>query len=191
MNKNSGITRLMPCSISGAKKEKKMATTSIPIVALGSNSATSQPQKVASSSTTINSDFMRILLAQMSNPDLSSLFSTDDTGNNSSSSPFGGSFDSLFNTNSSLNSLSSLTGNNSLSALSNSSGTSPLLSGLSPQMELSIWSSLVGKTVTAIDPQTNEKISGKVLSVAVQNEKAMLEIADGEFITPESITSVS
>jgi hypothetical protein len=58
-------------------------------------------------------------------------------------------------------------------------------------MELSIWSALIGKTVTAIDPQTNNTVSGKVLSVAVQNEKAMIEIADGEFITPESVISVS
>ena len=170
-----------------------MPTTSIPIVATGSNSFTSQPQNATSSATSINPDFMRLLLAQMSLPDLSSLFSNSDSDNNSSS-PFGGSFDSLFGTNSSINSLnsiSSLTGNNSLSSLSNSFGTSPLLSGLSPQMELSIWSSLIGKTVTAIDAQTNARISGKVLSVAVQNEKALLEIADGEFITPESVISVS
>ena len=171
-----------------------MATTSIPIVALGSNATTAQPQTLNSKSTSINSDFLRLLVTQMSNPDLSSLFSTDETGSSSSSSPFGGSFDSLFGTNSSMNSLnsiSSLTGNNSLSSLSNSFGTSPLLSGLSPQMELSIWSSLIGRTVAAIDPQTNLKISGKVLSVAVQNEKAVLEMENGEFITPESIVSVS
>ena len=170
-----------------------MAMTSIPIVAAGSSSVTAQPQKLASSQTSINSDFLRLLVTQMSNPDLSSLFSTSES-ENSSSSPFGGSFDSLFGTNSSansLNSLSSLTGNNSLSALSNSFGTSPLISGLSPQMELSIWSSLIGKTVTAVDPQTNLKVSGKVLSVAIQNEKAVLEIADGEYITPESVVSVS
>ena len=170
-----------------------MGTTSIPIVAQGSTAAISQPQKVTSSSTSINADFLKILMAQMSNPDLSSLFSNTDTEESNSSSLLGGASNSIFNTNSTfnLNTMSALTGNNSLSSLSNAYGTSPLLSGLSPQMELSIWSSLIGKTVTAIDPQTNEKISGKVLSLAVQNEKAMLEIADGEFITPESIISVS
>ncbi|MEK7376834.1 MAG: hypothetical protein AABZ57_06715 [Candidatus Margulisiibacteriota bacterium] len=43
----------------------------------------------------------------------------------------------------------------------------------------------------AVNPLTNSKISGKVLSVAVQNGKAVLEIANGEFIIPDSITSVS
>ncbi|GEM_PF-2274760 len=166
-----------------------MVSTSFPIVASGSNNTISEPQRVSTQSGGVNTDFIRILLAQMSLPDLSGLFSSDD--NNNDSSPFGGAFDSMFNTNASLNTISALTGNNSLSSLSNSYGTSPLLSGLSAQMELSIWSSLIGKTVTAVDPQTSEKVSGKVLSVAIQNEKALLEIADGEFITPESVISVS
>ncbi|MFA5098318.1 MAG: hypothetical protein WC490_06825 [Candidatus Margulisiibacteriota bacterium] len=166
-----------------------MVSTSFPIVASGSSNTISEPQRVATQSGGVNTDFIRILLAQMSLPDLSGLFASDD--NNNDSSPFGGAFDSMFNTNASLNTISSLTGNNSLSSLSDSYGTSPLLSGLSAQMELSIWSSLIGKTVTSIDPQTNEKVSGKVLSVAIQNEKALLEIADGEFITPESVISVS
>ena len=123
------------------------------------------------SSPAISPDFARLLMAQMSMPDLSSLFSTS---GEEKTSPFGTTSD-IFST---------LGG--STSALT---GASNLWSGLSPQMELSIWSNLIGKTIEALEVRTGEKIEGKVKSVLLQNGVVYLDV-DGTLIPPQNLTKV-
>lgn len=126
--------------------------------------------------------FMKILLSQMSSPDLGSLF-TDENSGSAGSSFFGGS--------SSTSALSGLMGGNNLSGLTGSSANSGLLSALSsPQMELSIFSNLIGKTIEAIDAVSGAAIKGTVKSVVILDGKTQLEV-DSKFVLPSTITKVS
>lgn len=48
--------------------------------------------------------------------------------------------------------------------------------GVTPQFELSVYSTLIGKTVSATDPLGGQQIEGKVSSVTLQNGNVVLDI---------------
>lgn len=129
-----------------------------------------------------NQGFMKILLSQMASPDLSSLFSDENSGA-AGSSFFGGSSSSP---------LSGLLGGNNISALT---GGSTLNSGLfsalsSPQMELSIFSNLIGKNIEGFDAVSGNEVKGTVKSVVISDGKTQLEVGD-KFILPSTVSKVS
>ncbi|MCX5749096.1 MAG: hypothetical protein NTZ10_02460 [Candidatus Saganbacteria bacterium] len=124
-----------------------------------------------------STDFMKILIAQMSSPDLSSLFGSN--SNDQSSSIFGSSTNSLFGSDTSL--LTQALGGQSTSGIG-----LPTI----PQMELTVWSNLIGKTVDYLDPATGAAASGAVKSVVLENDATMLDLGD-RTIKPSIITKVS
>lgn len=118
-----------------------------------------------------NDDFMRILMAEMSAPNLSNLFGSEQSG--SSGSSFG---NSMFSSLMAMNMSSML--NTSASDASNETSLS----------ELPLLSLLIGKTISAIG-QNNAEISGIVQRVLMQNGIAMVDIGDS-VIPSSSITEV-
>ena len=86
----------------------------------------------------------------------------------------------------------------STSAPSNIPGTTNIndmfgasaFSNVSPQFELSVYSSLIGKTVSAIDPSSGKEITDKVKSVVLQNGKVMLDI-NGVIVPPENLSRIT
>ncbi len=138
------------------------------------------PFNIATSSSTVatnngtklsNDDFMRILLAEMSSPNIGSLL-----GGNENT----GSTNSLFGD----SSLSSLL------ALSNPTLLNQSLSGSSyPAIaEIPLLSLLIGKEIKALDTN-NSELSGTVQRVLMQDGIAMVDIGDS-VIDPSSITEV-
>ncbi len=122
-----------------------------------------------------NPDFLRLFIAQMSSPNLDSLFGNEEND----TSIFGG-----FGIPSST---SDLFGGFSTGIPSTSFfGQNSLYSGFSPQLELAIWSNLVGKTVEVINPQTQEMTSGKVQSIVLQNGQVMLDV-DGLLVPTNNL----
>jgi len=63
-------------------------------------------------------------------------------------------------------------------------------SNISPQFELSVYSSLVGKTVTAIDPSSGKEITDEVKSVVLQNGKVMLDL-NGVTVPPANLVRIT
>jgi hypothetical protein len=63
-------------------------------------------------------------------------------------------------------------------------------SNVSPQFELSVYSSLIGKTVTATDPSSGKQITDKVKSVVLQNGKVMLDV-NGVIVPPENLSKIA
>ncbi len=118
-----------------------------------------------------NDDFMRILMAEMSAPNLNNLFGSEQSG--SSGSSFG---NSMFSSLMAMNMSSML--NTSASDASNETSLS----------ELPLLSLLIGKTISAIG-QNNAEISGIVQRVLMQNGIAMVDIGDS-VIPSSSITEV-
>jgi len=63
-------------------------------------------------------------------------------------------------------------------------------SNVSPQFELSVYSSLIGKTVTAIDPSTGKQITDKVKSVLIENSQVMLDL-NGITVPPANLVRIT
>ena len=63
------------------------------------------------------------------------------------------------------------------------------LQGGPTQFEMSIYSTLIGKTVTAKNPSTNSEISGKVTGVQNQSGKVILDIG-GTMVPVENLTKI-
>jgi N-acyl-D-aspartate/D-glutamate deacylase len=63
-------------------------------------------------------------------------------------------------------------------------------SNVSPQFELSVYSSLIGKTVTAINPSTGKEITDIVKSVLIQNGQVMLDV-NGVTVPPANIVRIT
>jgi hypothetical protein len=109
----------------------------------------------------IDPKFARMLLSQMYNNNVNTiLFGSEDTTGSSSS----GSID-IFDTQSTAS-----------SSNFNSLGEAANFTSVSPQYQMSVYSSLIGKTVTATKPLTNEQITGKVTSVQLQNGQVVLNV---------------
>lgn len=62
-------------------------------------------------------------------------------------------------------------------------------SNFNPQFEMSIYSTLIGKTVTAVNPLTGKEITEKVTSVKVQNGKVSLDL-NGVTVPTENLIRV-
>ena len=105
--------------------------------------------------------FASMLLSQMYNNNVNSiLFGSEDTTGASSS----GSID-IFGS-------QSTTSSSTFNPLEQA-GTNP---AVSPQYQMSVYSSLIGKTVTATKPNSSEQITGKVTSVQLQNGLIVLNV---------------
>lgn len=151
-----------------------MVSTYAPIPLSAASSNSTGTSVFGSQSSLNNADFTKILLAQMANPDLSSLFGGEN--NQETSSLFGGSNSSF--------GIQNLLGTNS------QAGANPLASFVSPQMELSIFSNLIGKNIEALDQLTGSSIKDKVKSVIIQDGKTYLEVGD-TLVSPSSIIKAS
>jgi hypothetical protein len=86
--------------------------------------------------------------------------------------------------------VSSLTPNNipGTTNINDTFGTSAF-STVNPQFELSVYSSLIGKTVTAMNPVSGKQITDKVKSVLLQNGKVMLDV-NGVSVPPENLLRI-
>ena len=105
--------------------------------------------------------FASMLVNQMYNNNVNSiLFGNEDTSGSSST----GNID-IFGT----QAMSSQSNFNVLGQNSNSTD-------INPQFQMSVYSSLIGKTVTAKVPSSNVQITGKVASVQLQNGQVALNV---------------
>ncbi len=121
----------------------------------------------------IDPKFASMLLSQMYNNNVNSiLFGSEDTTGSSST----GNID-IFNATSSP------------SSNFNVLGQTADYSGISPQYQMSVYSSLIGKTITATQPTTNKQITGKVTSVQLQNGQVVLNIG-GAMIPTANILKI-
>jgi len=68
-------------------------------------------------------------------------------------------------------------------------GQNTNFTGINPQFQMSVYSSLIGKTVTATAPSTNNPITGKVLSVQLQNGQVALNI-NGTLVPTSNIVKI-
>jgi hypothetical protein len=116
-----------------------------------------------------------MLLNQMSTNNVNSILFSENANEPSSNIDFG---------------VSELTPNNipGTTNVNQTFGTSAF-STVSPQFELSVYSSLIGKTVTAINPSSGKQITDKVKSVLLQNGKVMLNV-NGVNIPPENLLGI-
>jgi len=125
----------------------------------------------------IDSKFATMLINQMSTNNVNSILFGNENNNESSSSniDFGE---------------SGLTPSNipGTTNINNTFGGSAF-SNVSPQFELSVYSSLIGKTVTAINPLTGKKITDKVSSVQLQNGQVMINV-NGVIVPSANISQI-
>lgn len=143
-----------------------------PISSVTQGSVNSASQISSSTGTAApNQAFLNLLMTQMANPNLDSLFgNTENTGN----STFGtNDISSLLGTSSSSNPLSNLTGLSS-----------------QPQIEMSIWSNLIGKTVKILVPETQQFVNGKVESITLQNGAPILVLDNGTAVSPDNLVEI-
>lgn len=133
-----------------------------------------------------NPDLFKLMLAQMiggSASDFDTLFGDNEA---SDTSLFGGT--SFFGqTPSSTSPL--FNGINGVSFPSDIGGQNIFNSGVSPAIELIARSNLIGKTVSAVDPATQQTISGKVSGVSVEGGIVLINVG-GTKVPPENLVSV-
>jgi hypothetical protein len=109
----------------------------------------------------IDPKFASLLLSQMYNNNVNTiLFGSEDTTGSSSTGNID-IFDSAAAPSSNFNVLGQTADN----------------SGISPQYQMSVYSSLIGKTITATQPLTNGQITGKVTAIQLQNGQVMLNVS--------------
>jgi hypothetical protein len=128
----------------------------------------------------IDNKFANLLISQMASNNADSILFGDQSSSSSGSSfdPFGSS-DPFSSDTSNGNAITSQ------SILNNSSSSGYI----TPQFEMSVYSSLIGKTVTALDPSTGKQITNKVASVTVQNGKTVLMVGT-TIIPPENLLKI-
>ncbi len=121
----------------------------------------------------IDSKFASVLLNQMTANNVNSILlgDQDNTGASSKFDPFAG---------------QSITDNVDSTDMFGSAASS---SFVTPQFEMSVYSSLIGKKVTATDPSSGKQITDTVASVSVENGKAVLQV--GKYsIPPENLIKI-
>jgi len=164
-----------------------MATESINAIT-GVKNGTNDPSQISALN---NNQITSMLVGGNVDPKFASMLINQMTTNNVNSILFG-------------NETNNGTSNNgidfgvSTSAPSNIPGTTNIndmfgasaFSNVSPQFELSVYSSLIGKTVTAIDPASGKEITDKVKSVVLQNGKVMLDV-NGVIVPPENLSRIT
>jgi hypothetical protein len=120
--------------------------------------------------------FATMLLNQMTSNNVNSILFGSESNNETSSTAFmdfGLQGVSSSNTATNVNDILGVSSNNYVT----------------PQFEMSVYSSLIGKTVTAINPSTGKEITDKVSSVQLQNGSVMLNI-NGVMVPPQNITKI-
>jgi len=130
----------------------------------------------------VDPKFATVLMNQMTTNNINSILFSDD--NESSSSDFLGA-DLLGNTSSNNDSLSSTFG------MSGTSGTNNIgsLQGVPMEFQMTVYSTLIGKSVTAVDPSTNTQVTGAVKSVQLQNGQVMIDI-NGTIIPAQNLLKI-
>ena len=125
--------------------------------------------------------FVTLLMNQMADNNLNSiLFGSQDTSGS------GAGFDELGASGlvpSNVPTSSSMNGSDVFAASSTG------LTGITPQMELSVYSQLIGKTVTAVNPLDQKKITDKVTSVQMQNGQVVLNL-NGVLVATANVVSI-
>lgn len=146
----------------------------IPPIYTNTSGSVNQTSQISSGTGTTlsNQDFSRILLEQMSSPNLDTLFGNTQETNNSIFGA-GNLTSQFFGTSSTNNLLSNLLGQN-----------------LSGGLEMSIWSNLIGKTVTVVNSDTQAYVSGKVESITLQNGEPMLVLDNGTAVSPNNLVEI-
>jgi hypothetical protein len=140
----------------------------------GKNSTSFDPSQLSSLDNTqittllvngsLDPKFAVMLMNQMSTNNVDSILFGNATGNDQSSNiDFG---------------VSNLTPSN-IPGTTNVNDTfgASAFSNVTPQFQLSVYSSLIGKTVTAVDPLSGKQISGKVSGVQLQNGQVILNVS--------------
>jgi hypothetical protein len=120
--------------------------------------------------------FATMLLNQMTSNNVNSILFGSESNNETSSTAF---MDFGLDSTSSSNTSSNV--NDILGVSSNTYVT--------PQFQMSVYSSLIGKTVTAINPSTGKEITDKVTSVQMQNGSVMINI-NGIIVPPANLTKI-
>jgi len=130
-----------------------------------------------------NNNLITQLMSSQSNPKLATVLLNQITDNNVNSILFGN--DTTSSTANIDFGVSGYTGTTNINDIYGASTGN----NVSSQFELSVYSSLIGKTVTAIDPSSGKNITGQVKSVLLQNGKAMLDV-NGVTVPPENISKI-
>lgn len=128
----------------------------------------------------IDPKFATMLLNQMASNNVNSIL----FGNESSDGTSGTSDNDIFG-------MQNLVPNN-LQGASSKTGNifgESSFGNVSPQFQMSVYSSLIGKTVTATDPATRKEIVGEVRSALLQGGKVVLNI-NGTIVPTENIVQI-
>jgi hypothetical protein len=126
--------------------------------------------------------FVNLLLSQMSNNNVSSiLFGNEDTTGGSSTG-----FDAFGAAGLVPNNLPSDSSFGGTDALSGSSANT---SSVSPQFQLSVYSQLIGKTVTVVNPLNQQRVTDKVTSVELQNQQVVINV-NGLIVSPSALVTI-
>ena len=130
-----------------------------------------------------NPDFFKLYMAQLDQKSFDTLFAEEGMNN----SIFGDS-NSMFGTvPSSTNTLFGGTGG---ATLPSDIGAGLTATGGSQYLEMIARSNLVGKMAEAINPQTNQKFTGRVNSVMVENGMLLIDVG-GVKIPPENLVKIT
>jgi len=133
-----------------------------------------------------NNQIFTQLINSKDNPKLATLLLNQMTTNNVNSILFG----NENNTTSSTDNIDfGVSGSTGTTNVNDMFGTSAF-SSVSPQFELSVYSSLIGKIVTATDPSSGKEITGNVKSVLLENGKVMLDV-NGVKVPPENLSRIT
>jgi len=124
----------------------------------------------------IDPKFATLLLNQMTTNNVNSILFGSGTGNTTST-------DSSFDPFTGMSELGNGSNTNDMF------GISSMNSSVTPQFEMSVYSSLIGRTIRATLPVSNQQIEGKVTGMSLQNGQAMLEV-NGKLIPIGNLLSI-
>jgi hypothetical protein len=132
-----------------------------------------------------NPDLFQVLLQQNMNNAFDILFDTKDDESSS-----GSIFPSMYSDQTAQSQLFGSTADMT-SLLSNvGGGQSTYFSGTNPAAEMIAKANLIGKTVDAVDPTTNQTFTGQVKSVQVEGGVLLIEVGDKK-VPPENLIKIS
>ncbi|MFH1710276.1 MAG: hypothetical protein ABH860_04300 [bacterium] len=154
-------------------------------MAYGSVNPVSSSSNTAQIFSMNNNEIITQLLNSQDNPKFATVLLNQITSNNMNSILFGTENDTTSSSSNIDFGVSGLTGTTNINDVFGASA----FSNISPQFELSVYSSLIGRTVTAKDPSSGKDITGQVKSVLLESGKAMLDI-DGVTVPTENLSRV-
>jgi hypothetical protein len=133
-----------------------------------------------------NNQIITELINSKDDPKLATVLLKQMTTNNVNSILFGNENNTTSSTDNIDFGVSGLTGTTNI----NDTYGASAFSSVSPQFELSVYSSLIGKIVTATDPSSGKEITGNVKSVLLENGKVMLDV-NGVKVPPENLSRIT